>query len=49
MAKQAKRLTRREKIEASRLAKIEETQKLKTAAASLRLSSDFIGQKETKE
>ena len=35
MAKQAKRPTRKQKIEAAKLAKIEEAQKLKTAAASL--------------
>ena len=44
MAKQPKRPTRKQKIEAAKLAKIEEAQKLKTAAASLRPSRDFIGQ-----
>ena len=45
MAKQPKRPTRKQKIEAAKLAKIEEAQKLKTAAASLRPQRDFIGQK----
>lgn len=41
--KQPKRPTRKQKIEAAKLAKIEEAQKLKTAAASLRPSRNFIG------
>ena len=45
MAKQQKRPTRKQKIEAAKLAKIEEAQKLKTAAASLRPSRNFIGKK----
>ena len=46
MAKQAKRPTRKQKIEAAKLAKIEEAQKLKSAAASLRTQRDFIGKEQ---
>ena len=48
MAKQQKRPTRKQKIEAAKLAKIEESQKLKTAAASLRPQRDFIGKEQAK-
>ena len=46
MAKQQKRPTRKQKIEAAKLAKIEEAQKLKTAAASLRPQRNFIGKEQ---
>ena len=46
MARQAKRPTRKQKIEAAKLAKIEEAQKLKTAAASLRPQRNFIGKEQ---
>ena len=46
MAKQAKRPTRKQKIEAAKLAKIEEAQKLKIAAASLRPQRNFIGKEQ---
>ena len=46
MAKQPKRPTRKQKIEAAKLAKIEEAQKLKTAAASLRSQRNFIGKEQ---
>ena len=47
MAKQPKRPTRKQKIEAAKLAKIEETRKLKTAAALLRAQRNFIGKEQT--
>ena len=46
MAKQPKRPTRKQKIEAAKLAKIEEAQKLKTAAALLRPQRNFIGKEQ---
>ena len=46
MAKQPKRPTRKQKIEAAKLAKIEEAKKLKTAAALLRPQRNFIGKEQ---